>query len=159
MACSNCGKMTIAELRKLPDWNVIPAAPGTYRVVADVGFTPQYRNKSSAIPFKGKDPSVDVAVLKDKWVNSTQVIYIGKAGGLNQRATLRQRIKAYIKFGNGIKASHWGGRYIWQLENVDDLYIEWDTCGIEEEPSKLERNGIDSFFEEYKKLPFANLRK
>lgn len=151
--------MTIAELRKLPDWNVIPAAPGTYRVVADVGFTPQYRNKSSAIPFKGKDPSVDVAVLKDKWVNSTQVIYIGKAGGLNQRATLRQRIKAYIKFGNGIKASHWGGRYIWQLENVDDLYIEWDTCGIEEEPSKLERNGIDSFFEEYKKLPFANLRK
>ena len=158
MAFSNCGKMTIAELRKLPDWNVIPAAPGTYRVVADVGFTPQYRNKSSTIPFKGKDPSIDVAVLKDKWVNSAQVIYIGKAGGLNQRATLRQRIKAYIKFGNGLKAAHWGGRYIWQLENVDELYLEWETCGADEEPATLEHNELVAFKNHYGKLPFANLR-
>nr|WP_320145973.1 hypothetical protein [uncultured Anaeromusa sp.] len=100
---SNCGKMEISELRKLQDWNVIPAAQGIYKVVSDIGFEPRFSAESSAIPFKGKDPRVDVAVLKDKWFDSTdlsQIIYIGKAGGLNQRATLRQRIKAYIKFGN-----------------------------------------------------------
>lgn len=153
--------MKISELRRFADWDVIPASPGIYKVVSDIGFEPQFSAESSAIPFKGKDPSVDESVLENNWVKSTdptQTLYIGKAGGLNQRATLRQRIKAYIKFGNGLKASHWGGRYIWQLENVDELYIEWKTCGIEEDPATLERNELVAFKNHYGKLPFANLR-
>ena len=158
MDCSNCGRMKISELRKLQDWNVISAAPGIYRVVADVGFTPQYCNESTAISFKGKNPSIDIAILESKWVNSSQTLYIGKAGGLNQRATLRQRIKAYINFGNGRKAAHWGGRYIWQLKNVDELYIKWETCGAEEDPATREHNELGAFKNHYGKLPFANLR-
>ena len=153
--------MKIAELRKLEDWDVIPAAPGIYKVVSASGFEPQFSAESSAIHFKGKDPSVDVSVLENNWVKSTdptQALYIGKAGGLNQRATLRQRIKAYINFGNGRKAAHWGGRYIWQLKNVDDLYIKWETCGAEEESATLERNELVAFKNHYGKLPFANLR-
>ena len=52
-------------------------------------------------PFKGKNPNVDTAVLRQNWVPGAQVVYIGKAGDPGKAATLRSRLWQYLRFGAG----------------------------------------------------------
>ena len=83
-------------------------------------------------------------------------IYIGKAGGPNSNATLRKRLKQYIRFGSGEAVGHGGGRYIWQLEDADQLLFCWKACADAEE---LEKALIATFKKCHDgKRPFANLK-
>ena len=75
--------------------------------------------------FKGKDPTIQIDKLKSNWVNETQVLYIGKAGGGTSKATLQKRLKQYMRFGEGDPVGHWGGRLIWQLGNNRNFLIAW----------------------------------
>lgn len=45
----------------------------------------------------------------------TPVVYIGKAGKQGGRATLRSRLRAYLRQGRGHRAGHWGGRMVWLI--------------------------------------------
>lgn len=105
--------------------------------------------------FKGKDPNVDIPQLKDKYVDST-VVYIGKAGSSSSKATLFSRLGQYLGFGQTKNIGHYGGRYIWQLKNHEDLLFCWKPLN-EEEPIVLEKELLSLFKEEFGKLPFANL--
>lgn len=78
------------------------------------------------------------------------MIYIGKA------AVLRDRLRGYMRFGEGKPAPHWGGRYIWQLADAKSLLVCWKATP-DEAPRLVERRLIQEFCAQYGKRPFANL--
>lgn len=84
------------------------------------------------------------------------MVYIGKAGGPGKNATLRSRMRQYMRFGQGEALGHCGGRYIWQLSDSRDLVVCWKpTTG--EDPRDVERELIDEFKAIYGRHPFVNL--
>ena len=89
-------------------------------------------------------------------MENTDIVYIGKAGGMTSKVTLQSRLIQYLKFGMGKNIGHWGGRYIWQLANTDELVICWKPT--DEEPRKVETEMIAQFKAEHQgQRPFANL--
>lgn len=135
----------------------IPASKGIYMVICDSEAEPSFLPTGSGGHFKGKDPNVPVEMLQAKWIDQTKVIYIGKAGNITGGATLRSRLRQYLKFGQGENAGHWGGRYIWQLEGVRELMICWKVLP-NEDPREEEKRLIRDFMQRYDgRLPFANL--
>ena len=108
---------------------------------------------------KGRNPNVPVGELQANWVKDTCVVYIGKAGGGSSRATLRKRIGQYIRFGSGEPVGHWGGRYIWQLEDADNLLFCWRAAIEWEDAEEIESELIENFKSRYDgHRPFANLK-
>ncbi len=91
-------------------------------------------------------------MLQSKWVESCDVIYLGKGDNL------QRRLKEYAYFGRGEPVGHWGGRYIWQLADSADLTVAWKKCETGQSARELEAELLVSFQEEYGCLPFANLR-
>jgi hypothetical protein len=91
------------------------------------------------------------------WVDDAFVLYIGKAdaGARGQRG-IRARLDEYLRFGMGEPIGHWGGRYLWQLANANDLIVCYKACP---NPVAEERRLLDLFVSEYGALPFANLRR
>src|SRR5205823_4724784 len=105
------GFVTFEELRgRLTE---VPTGPGAYVVLGAAETPPEFVAASSGGRFKGRDPSVSEDVLRAKWVDDCEVIYIGKADNI------KRRLKQYADFGAGKPVGHWGGRYIWQLADSD----------------------------------------
>lgn len=148
------GFLSISTLAS--NYNAIPKLKGVYCIIC-LEDNYNFLEVGSGGHFKGKDPNVLTSLLKTKWVKTARVIYIGKAGGLESKATLQSRLKQYIKFGQGRPVGHWGGRLIWQIENSENLIVTWKTL-ISEEPREYEIKLIASFFDKYGKRPFANLK-
>jgi hypothetical protein len=108
--------------------------------------------------FKNKNPNVLIEELNKNWVNDSHIVYIGRAGGGSSSATLRRRLKQYLDFGKGKpNVGHYGGRFIWQLENHAELIFAWKPLKSED-PSIIETALLNEFRAHFKKLPFANLR-
>jgi hypothetical protein len=133
----------------------VPETQGVYIVLRSQSKQARFLRRSTAGHFKGRDPIVKVAVLRERWVDRASVIYIGKAGGKSNSATLHSRLRAYLDSGAGKKVGHWGGRLIWQLADVDSCRICWRT--MTGEPRVYERQLIEAFVEHYGQRPFANL--
>jgi len=135
----------------------VPTAPGVYVVVRSSDDAPRFTADSPAGRFKGKDPAVAVDVLAKQWVEGPQVLYIGKATlGSAGRRGLQKRIDEYRRHGAGEPVGHWGGRYIWQLEDRDDLLVAWNP--VQEDAAAVESRMLRDFKARYGALPFANLR-
>ena len=132
--------------------------PGVYMVRTD-DSEPVFVPEGCGGHFKGKNPNVSVDELQANWVNETCVVYIGKAGGRSSKATLRKRIGQYIRFGSGEPVGHWGGRYIWQLEDADNLLFCWRAAKEWEDAEGLESDLIADFKVQHGGFrPFANLK-
>ena len=134
----------------------IPDAAGTYSVLYIGRNKPEFLQNGTGGFFKGRDPNVPIEVLEKSWIDGTIVLYIGKAGRTNSSATLRSRIRQYLKFGQGEPIGHWGGRFIWQIKDNGNLLICWRTLS-DGEPRELEKSLIEQFQAWYGKKPFANL--
>lgn len=134
----------------------IPAIKGIYLILTDKNTTPAYLKVGTGGHFKGKDPNVQIDELKKNWVENTIVVYVGKAGGNDSKATLRLRLQQYFRFGSGKKVGHWGGRLIWQLASSPDLVVCWKPLP-EDDPRTEEHRLIADFVSQYGKRPFANL--
>jgi hypothetical protein len=93
--------------------NDAPPAPGVYVVLREESGPPKFLDASRGGWFKERDPSVDIAALERKWIAGEPLLYIGKA---DQVKGLRGRIWALVRFGDTKPVGHWGGRYLWQLE-------------------------------------------
>ncbi len=156
------GFKTIGDLTH--DCSCVPAERGVYFVLYLHNNRPQFVIKGSGGFFKGKNPNVAFKTLEASWVDKAIVIYIGQTGGLQggrwSNQTLNERIKQLLRFGEGKNVSHYGGRYIWQIENHKNHMVCWKVLPCKDkDPKKIEINMIRSFVNVYGMLPFANLRK
>ncbi len=150
MGCSDAGYqgfVTIAELRST-GLSGIPACSGTYCVILPEGMTPTFLTSSRGGRFRGKDPTVDQKELQSQWVDGTSILYIGSAGDL------RRRIGQFLRFGEGRPVGHWGGRYIWQVKEAEQLLLAWAPSP---DPLGTEAQTLVEFEAAYGRLPFANL--
>ncbi|MDR0617136.1 MAG: hypothetical protein LBG29_10045 [Synergistaceae bacterium] len=137
----------------------VPSVPGIYIVSVPKGFEHKFLPESPVLPRRQVARFKSVNCLEKKWVEGTTVIYIGKSGGDHKKATLRHRLRAYMRSGSGKNARHYGGEYIWQLERIRSCPVAWMPL-LEGDPEKAEGDLIDRFTEQYdNRLPFANRKK
>ncbi len=89
------GFKTIKEL--IADNSCIPNLHGIY-LVLHLDVAPEFLHIGCGPAFykKKKNPNVSIEELEANWVKNTLVIYIGKAGGKNLKATLRKRLKTRL---------------------------------------------------------------
>lgn len=128
----------------------IPHDEGVYHVLRQTDSIPVFLSKGTGGYFKGKDPNVSVDELYLNWIDDEPILYIGKASDLHRR------ILQYVKFGSGKNVGHFGGRYIWQLKNSDDLIICWKCI---KNSRIIEGNMIADFKNKHNgRRPFANLK-
>lgn len=143
---------------------LIPPAKGVYMVLYPSHEYPEFLFPGSgpALYKKKTDPNVPIEFLRGRWVEKSPVLYIGKAGGLNQKGlegteTLRSRLSTYLNFGQGRDVGHYGGRLIWQLKNYQDLLVCWKPTPAEN-PREIEKDLIRRFEDIYGKRPLANIQ-
>lgn len=150
------GFVPIASLMR--DTSPIPAIRGVYMLIRTTNDPPTFLSIGSGGHFKDKDPNVGGDVLLDNWIEGTAIMYIGKAGDPGSAATLRSRLGQYLRFGEGKKVGHWGGRYIWQLADARELEMCWLPLPSGA-PSQVESDLILAFKNTFGNRPFANLTK
>ena len=143
-----------APFARLPSLRV-PSSAGAYVIVREAQSEPEFLPASVGGHFKGRDPSVDPAILGAKWITSTPVIYVGKADIRSSGGGLAKRLDEYRRFGEGLPVGHWGGRYIWQLADHADLRVAWKSA---DSGSAYESALLADFVSQFGRLPFANLR-
>jgi len=134
----------------------VPRIPGVYLVVRRSRRAVRFLRSSRGGAFNGQNPTLPIARMRAQWVTGAPILYIGKAGGNGQRATLHSRLLCYMRFGLGLPTAHWGGRCIWQLAEADALRIYWKPMSADQ-PRATEKRLIASFVERYGRRPFANL--
>jgi hypothetical protein len=146
-----CGWRSWEQLRA-SDLLDVPQAPAAYVVFRASGDPPRFRATSPGGWFKGSDPSVDHATLERNWVPDCHVVYIGKAD------SARRRLKQFARFGAGEPVGHWGGRYIWQLEESGALLVAWHAVSWDETARGYEKRLLTHFGRLHGGArPFANL--
>ena len=134
--------------------SMIPEAPGIYIVLRKKKNEPVFLTVGSGGHHKGKNPNVPVPELESNWIPGEEIVYIGMT-----RSSLRHRINTYLRFGQGQPVGHWGGRFIWQLEDHEDLEFCWKAMPTGD-PDQVESQLIDLFKQQHGgKRPFANLAK
>ncbi len=127
----------------------VPSIPGVYAVTRARSNPPRFRTRSVGGWFKGQDPTVPVAVLRARWLEESDILYIGKAS-----FNLHERVHALVKFGSGRDIGHSGGRLLWQVQGSADFVISWKPARA---ARPLEIKLFADFEREYGQLPFANL--
>ena len=125
----------------------LPRLPGGYAVIRDSSEPASFLEHSVGGHFKWQDPTVPVDQLKAKWVDDATTLYLGGA------SNLRQRLLLLARYGAGAPVAHWGGRYLWQLADHDQLLVAW-LVGTDNEGDLLA-----AFERTYRRLPFANLNR
>lgn len=135
----------------------VPVARGVYALVRDTLEAPEFLARSTAGWWRGQDPAIPIAELEAHWVDGSQLLYVGRAGGPGVRSLLQQRVKRYLRFGRGKRVAHWGGRLVWQLRDHAALRVAWRATA-EEDPAAVEARLLAAFVETFGRLPFANLR-
>jgi hypothetical protein len=139
------GFLRIGELR--PPFAQVPGVPGLYVVTLEPP-TSALMERSVGGHFKRRDPTVRLALLEEKWVPGVSTFYLGRANDLSKRIALLAR------FGRGEPVAHWGGRYLWQLAEHEQLRIAWLP---HDDPVRAESELLDEFEIVFGQLPFANL--
>lgn len=130
----------------------VPRGGGVYIIVRRATDDPVFLTESCGGHFKGRNPAVACELLAAKWVPDTPIVYIGKA------TSLFTRLRQYADFGAGKPIGHWGGRYIWQLADRDELLVAWKECEPGLTPEKAEADLVGEFKRAFGGLlPFANI--
>lgn len=156
LGCGFVEFKTVSEL--MNSCKDIPKEKGVYVVLREKDCHPVILEKRPFDCQEDKYPSYSKAELENEWVEGTHIVYIGKAGGSGQKTELHKRLSTYIRFGQGKKAAHGGGRSIWQLADAHELVVCWRVLS-DEEPCDVESSMIAEFRKQHDgKRPFANRR-
>lgn len=144
------GFKTIRELKE--SCSEVPSSNGVFLVLRRNNQQPIFRISSLGGYVKVPDdsPCYSLSYLQEQYVNGTCILYIGKS------TNMRSRLRSYMRFGQGKRASHGGGRAIWQMTDVDDFVICWaETL---ENSRMVEWRMIQAFKLRHEgKRPFANM--
>jgi hypothetical protein len=132
----------------LGDLARVPERACIYTVVWDGSTQPTVTERSTGGRFKQKDPTVDVAAAQAKLIPGCETLYIGRA------KNGRDRLELLARFGRGQPVGHWGGRYLWQLQEPTRLLVAWRE---EADPVRAEAELLDEFESHFGRLPYANL--
>lgn len=145
------GCATVKELKQ--SCSRIPDCKGIYFILREfTNEVPKFRENGAVKMHDGKLLDYPVDLLESKWVDDTQIIYIGKTD-----SSLRKRLGTYMRFGQGKDAPHRGGRAIWQLPDSDEFVVGWRFVGANESARDLENRLLVEFKNHHRgKLPFAN---
>lgn len=149
----NEGFIGFARLRDL-DMAKIPEMAGVYVLLRENPDRPEFLAASTGGHFKGNDPTVNVSVLEQRWVNGAHCVYIGMATKTDS-TNLRRRIKTFRQYGNGQPVGHQGGRYVWQVADASDYLIGWKT--MTGHPRPAEHAMIHQFTRQHGRHPFGNI--
>lgn len=143
------GFVGFEKLRSLPKGcRHMPADRGNYVVVRNRATASEFLERSVGGWFKGRDGTVPIETLAEKWLNDSNVLYIGRA------TNLRRRLDEFARYGRGERIGHRGGRYVWQLADNSELLVAWR---LDADPVGAEADLIAAFEAEFGQLPFANL--
>ena len=142
------GFVPVSKLRSTA--SLLPDSGGVYIVVRESDNSPEFLANGTGGFFKGKNPNVGLEELESNYVAGSKVVYIGKA------TSLKKRVGQLLRFGAGSAVGHWGGRYLWQLADSDNLLIAWKTTPTTD-PRAEEIKMLEEFVSRHGKLPFANL--
>ena len=138
------------------DLERIPKEPGVYVVLREKPTRPTFLTENPAGRFKDRNPTVPVGELEAAWPEGSQCVYIGKAGpGRQGDRHLRQRIREFRQYGDGLPVAHQGGRRIWQLADSDRFVLAWRVT-LGEEPEIVEGELIRAFVAEFGMRPIGN---
>ena len=144
------GFISVKDLKEDFKNGRVPKEEGVYQILRLSSTPPTFLQNGTGGYFKGKEPNVSIDELRSNWVADEPVVYIGKA------SELYKRIRQYMQFGSGKAVGHFGGRYIWQLSDSDELIICWKRAS---ESRSLEASMIAEFKNNHNgKRPFANLK-
>ena len=91
------GFKTVEEL--WIDKSSIPKINGVCLVINPTFKKTEFINPGVGGFFKGKDPNVSIAELKNNLVENSQVVYIVKGESPTGKATLNSRLGQYLRFG------------------------------------------------------------
>lgn len=131
----------------------VPAVQGVYVILRESADELVFLEEGTGGAFKGKYPNSPIRMLQVSWVEDTQILYIGMT-----RDSLKRRLNAYMRFGQGEPVGHWGGRFIWQLEDSRNLVVGWKPIP-KGNAAKEESEMIQAFKQAHAgRRPFANLR-
>lgn len=134
------------------DFGPVTGGPAAYVVYRQATGSPTFLPSNPGGHFKDKDPTVPVATLATNYVTDAHVVYIGKADVADRR------LKQFARFGAGEKIGHWGGRYIWQLEDSANLLVAWHPISWSEAARAYEKRLLAHFGALHGGVrPFANL--
>lgn len=142
------GFVPVSELRG--NTKVMPESGGVYIVVRESDKAPKFLTEGTGGFFKGKNPNVSIDELKVNYVADSKIVYIGKA------TSLKKRVGQLLRFGAGSAVGHWGGRYLWQLADSNNLLIAWKPTPTVD-PRTEEVRMLEKYVSLHGKLPFANL--
>jgi hypothetical protein len=129
----------------------IPNEPGVYVVLREHAHPPEFLTSSLGGHFKGKNPTVAVAILRERWIDDESLLYVG------QSKNLKDRVNGLIRFGSGRPVGHWGGRYLWQLSDCEEMLVAWAITETQEGAKSMERAILSAFYERFGHLPYANI--
>ncbi|MBP5772424.1 MAG: hypothetical protein J6W75_13945 [Bacteroidaceae bacterium] len=133
---------------------VVPAVQGVYVVLRESAGEPVFVEQGTGGAFKERNPNSPISTLKASWMEDTEIVYIGMT-----RDTLKRRLSAYMRFGQGEPVGHWGGRFIWQLKDSRELVVCWKHTPAGD-AAEEETAMIQAFKQAHAgQRPFANLRK
>ena len=145
------GFVSIADLRRSGSLEV-PVENGVYLVLRLSPEAPAFMERSAGGHYRGEDPSLKIEALTEKWVPGAIVLFIGRAAGTGVRGKLQQRIKRYVRFGQGAAIAHDGGHLAFQLRDHSRLLVAWKaTPDAELDQARLQL----AFTEHYGAPPFA----
>ena len=113
--------LTINELMK-DNCEGVPDKSGIYWILVPDGMTISFDKR---IDDMHKFYPVEKLLRKYENCSEREILYIGKAEGTKG---LRQRLKQYMKFGQGKGNIHRGGRAIWQIEHFGFLLVAYEVC-------------------------------
>ena len=130
----------------------VPRERGIYAVLRVEATEPVFLARNGGGHFKGKDPTVAVSRLRERWVRGTEVLYIGATGD-----PLRKRIGDLCRFSEGQPVGHWGGRLLWQVTGSENFLVGWRSS-VDRDPFALERELMHEFRDLFGVWPFANIQ-
>jgi len=99
-----------------------------------------------------------VEKLASKWVNGTEVLYIGLAGSRSPRS-LRQRLRELLRHAKGkisTNGPHKGGEILWQVVGWERFFLWAKPTDPPPEPRTEELRLMHEFEALHGRLPFGN---